>query len=688
MKSSKNKNKDKAKKERKQKQRQASLSGRVLEQARKNADIGLWVNAYIPGKDGQYEIRDEEQGTDGKPVIYPDVFPGELTLSCWIRKFPDNALEKKAAAAVLGCDMTDQKAVQETSRLLADLKEQGSVIAGNTLGIWHMDGTLAQDREKAVSFLSFAAGKGDPISCYLLSVLLLENEADKEEGLVWLKRGYESQCPSAAASLAHYVQTKDISLSDDELCSLGKLLAVYAMAGSWKCLKAFLDLVQDDEPPQSMEYLPNVLEKLKDMAKAGFVPAILYTARLHETGIFFKKSDKLAAGLYKIAWDNGKSVMAGIKYARIKFSELGSLTREEMDVQKEAIDILEACCRQKNCPSEGFGLLGSRLFLCDDKELYAHGAELLEKCLDMGAPRYLTGAASMTVMSHLSMEHRQEALHLLDKAAGKKIPEAMTLRALLYLHGILLPGASRDTEKGINMLKEAAGLGGKEACAALTEISLFGLYGQPVNIRKACNWAMDGVGEHHDSRCLIWAVLIGFREFPDWNDDMSSFDEKGLRQMLILCMGFRDEVIFIFTALNLLNATASLNRLKKNNASSKAPSAVRVRSLGHTMGKVCVRLMQKCSMGALSYLVQALGKIGKTTSAERFSTAFSEEIGLPQAENCSMLQKRIQAYINGMPESLEAFMDKGKGMEHGLTPLPDFEQDVYDVLSELRFLRN
>ena len=688
MKPSKNKNKDKAKKERKQKQRMATLSGRILEQARKNADVALWVNAYIPGREGQCEIRDEAQRADEPCPIYPDVFPGELTLSCWIRKFPDNALENKAAATVLSCDMADPKSVQETSRLLEDLKEQGSVIAGNTLGIWHMDGTLSKDREKAVSFLSFAAGKGDPVSCYLLSVLLLENEADKEEGLIWLKRAYESKCPSAAAAMASYVQSKDITLTDDELCALGKLLAVYAMEGSWKCLKALLELVQGNEPQQSMEYIANVLDKLRDMAKAGFVPAILYMAQFHESGVFFKKSDKLASGLYKIAWDNGKSVMAGINYARIKFSELGSMTREEMDIQKEAVDILEACCEQKNCPSEGFGLLGSRLFLCAGKELYEHGSELLEKCMNMGDHKYLTRAASMTIKSHLSTEHRQEALHLLDKGVTQKVPEAIRLRALLYLHGILLPGASKDTEKGMNMLKEAAGLGDKEAYAALTEIYLFGLYDQPVDIQKAYDWAMDGVGEHHDCRCLIWAVLIGFKEFPGWNEEMSSFDESALRQMLILCMGFKDEIIFIFTVLNLLNATSSLNRLKKNGTSSRTVSATRVRSLGRAMGKVCIRLMQRCSMGVLFYMAQALGKIANTTSAERFSMAFSEEIGLPQAENCSMLQKRIQAFVTGMPESLEAFMDKGMGMEHGARPLPDFEQDVCEVLSDLRFLRN
>ncbi len=93
-------------------------------------------------------------------------------------------------------------------------------------------------------------------------------------------------------------------------------------------------------------------------------------------------------------------------------------------------------------------------------------------------------------------------------------------------------------------------------------------------------------------------------------------------------------------------------------------------------------------MGPLYYLAQALGKIARTTSAERFSMAFSEEIGLPVAENCSMLQKRIQAYIAGMPESFEAFLKTGMGIENVGRQLPDFESDACEVLSDLRFLRN
>ena len=566
------------------------------------------------------------------------------------------------------------------------MKEQGSVIAANTLGIWHMDGTLSKDREKAVSFLSFAAGKGDPVSCYLLSVLLLENEADKEEGLIWLKRGYESQCPSAAASLAFYVKEKDITLSADELCTLGKLLAVYAMEGSWRCLKAFLDLVQGNDLPQSRDYVANVLERLKDMAKAGFVPAIMYMASFHEKGIFFKKSSLMAARLYKIACDNDKSVIAGIHYARILLSEKNSTSRENQESVQDAIAVLESCCRQKDCPAEAFGLLGGWLLLHEDNELFSHGAELLEKYLDMGESVCLTRAAGTLAMSAVSDEKRQAALRLLDKAAEAKDPHATTLRARLYLHG--LPGIAADTQQGMQMLEAAAGLGDAKAYATLAEISLFGLYGQPVDIERAYDWAMEGVGEHHDSRCLIWAVLTDFKEFPGWDDDNGSFDEKALRQMLVLCMGFRDEVILIFTVLNLLNATSSLNRLKKNGTSSRTISAVRIRSFGQVMGNLCIRLMQRCSMGVLSYLAQALGKIAKTASAERFATAFSEVLGLPKAETCPMLQKRIQAYITGMPQSFGDFLEKGLGLDSRDTPLPDFESDVCDVLSDLRFFRN
>ncbi len=686
MKSSKNKNKDKAKdkakKERKQKQRLATQSVRILEQARKNADIDLWVNAYIPGKDGPYEIKDT--GGDPRP-LFPDVFPGELTLSCWLRKFPKNALENRAAVTILSCDITDHEAVQKASALLAEMQEQGSVIAANTLGIWHMDGTLSKDREKAVSFLSFAAGKGDPVSCYLLSVLLLENEADKEEGLTWLKRSYESKCPSAAASLAFHVQEKDVTLSDDELCSLGKLLAVYAMEGSWRCLKAFLDLVQGNDLPQSRDYVTNVLEKLKDMAKAGFVPAIMYMASFHEKGIFFKKSSLMAARLYKIACDNDKSVIAGIKYARILLAEKNK-SKESQESTQDALAVLESCCKQKGCPAEAFGMLGAWLLLHEDNELFSHGAELLEKYLDMGESVYLTHAASTLAMSCVSDEKRQTALRLLDKAAEAKDPHATTLRARLYLHG--LPGIPADTKQGMLMLGNATKLGDPQAYATLAEICLFGLYDQPVDIENAYDWAMDGVGQHHDSRCLIWAVLTDFKEFPGWHDGNGSFDEKGLKQMLVLCMGFRDEVILIFTVLNLLNATSSLSRLKKNGTSSRSLSAVRIRSLGQVMGNLCIRLMQRCSMGVLSYLAQALGKIAKTASAERFATAFSEQIGLPQAETCPMLQKRIQAYISGMPKSFEEFLGKGLGIESKNMPLPDFESDVCDVLSDLRFFRN
>ncbi len=685
MKATKNKKKQsKDKKAYKQELKQVSQMLKRLDEIQKRIDTDLWLTAYVPGMPLPSKEKDASPAKYDFP--FEDLMPGEMTLSCWLKKFPENALEIKAARTILGCSLEDKKAIQETTLELIQLQKEGSVIASATLGLWFMNGEyLPKDAKAAEAFLTYAAGKGDPVSCYLLATYYLNEKdgsgEDWEAGITWLTRSYNSQCPSAVASYAEYVLKQEISVSDEEMEKLCALLAALAVAGSWKCLKVFLDLLQSDlEIPNQDNYQLVMVNELKYMAEKKLLPAQLYLADIYENGVLFKANYPQAIACWMAAWHNGASIKDGLHFAQLLFDSPEYFSDEEYSgYRKEAIAILEECCQKKDCPGEAMGLLGSRLIFEDEEEEYSHGFELLNKSLDLGDQDFPVRSSYLVIMEEKKdMKKLKLALDLLDRLAEKQKPMALTIKAKFCFTGT--PCTSPDYAQGMALLHEAASLGDNHAYSMLAEIYIFGLFGQEIDMDKARDWAMMGIKSPRESRCLIWAVLMHIGEFRYWNEDKSRINPGDLTTMFILAMSLHDEVSLIFTILCILNASTGLDRLKKG-LRHPPIAADMVRTLGRYMAIATLSVMKTCHVGCVAFVAQSLGRVARTPYAARFAEAFCEEAELPSM-SCLDLQKRALAFISSLPDSFTAHKIKYRSRD--TQPLPNYEDLLLQAFMDLR----
>ena len=628
-----------------------------VRQAWQDVDVSAWFDNTV-GLEADVLDVFYPKAEDLPSPVYIYGVPGDLCFSYYACTHPE--LKDEAEAVVLvkklmlfeksfGKEKDADKGPAKT--MLDKLKKMaraGSVTASCCLGNMYVHGTLVRrNLEKGRQYLEAAASKDDPVACYWLAAL-----SDELEETKLLQKSCECCCPSALTVRLSAISHGRRSATSSEIDVLAENSAALAGRGSLRNLVGLLSFLSSDcGEGLRRTYAPAMLSLLDRLAAEGCGLAIHYQAVVYSLGILRPADAGKASQLYLKAHEMGEDT-AGLLYATHLLrtvSDSDMPRREKTARTQPARKMLEELYSQGRDMPKSAGVLGCMLVMSDDDDDFRKGIQCLEESLSGGQLRTALHAVHNILLWSDDPERHRLCIRLLNSLVRKKDKKAICLRGRYYLDGGLC--GNQNVAKGLEMLEQAADMGEKDACLFLGEVYLFGLYNCEPDFEKAQDMLLQG-SSLKSKPCKILHALMQLGEIPECP---ASVDEKTAGPVLWSIkdnFSQDDQYLTVTYALCHLNAESQFRKyghgtefvLRKFSKQEEL-------DMLETLAEACDECMLTGSLGPLCYMAYAMGKIGRTESADQYAAVMAAKLRLPEGTSCDGIADFLYDYVDAMPES-------------------------------------
>ncbi len=667
------KQQDKKKRDKRRLMQQAASSPRAWE----SLDISCWLDNGA-GLDqcmaGSFVL--DDNGT--RMLIYPNELPGEKYFSYWAHEHPDD--EREAEAVILirqilaisyGTAANDADPGRKKPLLnkLEKMAREGCVTASSFLGWCYVSGQhVRKNLTKGTQYICFACDKNEPLACYNYAACLNipPEKAEKE-----LAASCAAYCPGALQLRAKLYSEGDIYLDNSEMDNLACSLAAFAFKGSWGCLdKLILLLKKYSFSRLKKKYAFAILSLLEKLAAADFVPAMEALGNDHLYGRIGPQKPEKGIQLLLRARSLG-SGLAGAMYAAYMLEQLqeSDIPGEKKQIsaeekQKVTLAVLKIL-EEDHSKGLGFPYVDEKLasiYIRSSSEAYFQKAmQILENCIACGYFNVVRYILSIVLACSDNKERHQSVLKVLNSLVRKKNADATFMRARYYLEG--WHARKQDREKGLEMMRQAAGMGSGEACFFLAETYLYGLFNCEADIESAEHMARKGCFLYNsDCEMMLGLILLGeFSQQPDKAEETKKGkDEEDPIDMFMCNFNTTEDYADIAWNLMLNGASkplsdAGVDDVCRDDINNEGQCEYNAEELA---GR-CLRRVADCNLGSVSFIAHALKKIARTPHAGLYAASFAKVFGFLPDISCDSIALYLQTFIDNAPDSARKFRPQG-----------------------------